>query len=268
MRFRHYGERDPSEFTLREKLTYGLASGAARMTLRLWTDTCRWHVEGDTDIRRHVLLDRECFIFLCWHNRVPGFFAYLDSLSRRRQDIRVDSIVSASKDGEFLARPIRENGGYVIRGSSSRDAAKALRDSIAAANEGASIATVGDGPRGPRYKLKPGALMLAKATGLPIVPVTWTCNRAAQLHRSWDQLILPLPFSTIHMRFGEHFHIPPDAGPREIARARRELEQRLQDMTDWADNGTRISRQIPRPKPGEILKRRTQIELEGRHIND
>ncbi|MCB9896212.1 MAG: lysophospholipid acyltransferase family protein [Planctomycetes bacterium] len=268
MRFRHYGDRDPGEFSWREKLVYAATSAAARSCLRLWTDTCHWEVHGDRELRRDLLHERNPYIFICWHNRVPGFFAYLDSLSRRRQDIRVHSIISASKDGEFLARPIRENGGYVIRGSSSRDAAKALRDGIAATSAGSSIATVGDGPRGPRYKLKPGAIMLAKATGAPIVPVTWTCNRTAQLHRSWDQLMVPMPFSRIEVRFGECFRVAPDAGPRDVARARRELEQRLHALTEWADTTTRIRWQIPRSRPGEVLKRRTQIELEGRHFEE
>ncbi|MCA8915525.1 MAG: lysophospholipid acyltransferase family protein [Planctomycetes bacterium] len=268
MNFRHYGDRGPGEFSLREKLLYAATSAAARTCIRMWTDTCHWEIHGDRQLRRDLLHERTNYIFVCWHNRVPGFFAYLDSMSRRRQDIRMHSIISASKDGEFLARPIRENGGYTIRGSSSRDAAKALREGIAAASVGSSINTVGDGPRGPRYKLKPGPIMLAKATGLPIIPVSWSCNRTAQLHRSWDQMIIPLPFSRIEVRFGEPFKVAAEAGPRDVARARRELEKRLEALTDWADGTTRIRWQIPKPKPGELLKRRTQVELEGRHFEE
>ncbi|MCB9931830.1 MAG: DUF374 domain-containing protein [Planctomycetes bacterium] len=266
--YRHYGEHRRSEFSLRERATYAATSAATRLLIRIWTDTCRWDSDGDQSFRHDLLLCRRNFIFVLWHNRVPAFFAYLDTMARRDPRFRADSIVSASKDGEFLARPIRENGGMVIRGSSSRDAAKALRGGVAAAAQGASIATVGDGPRGPRYKLKPGCLLLAKATGLPIVPLTWACNRVVQLHRSWDQLMLPLPFSRLQFRFGEPLSVPQDADARAIARARRELEQRLHALTKWADNHTGVSVQIPKPKPGELLKRRPRIELEGRHFED
>jgi lysophospholipid acyltransferase (LPLAT)-like uncharacterized protein len=168
----------------------------------------------------------------------------------------VGVIVSSSRDGELLARPMRETGGLDIRGSSSRDAAVALRQAIEAARAGTAIATVGDGPRGPRYELKPGPIMLAKATGMPIVPCTWACTRAMQLHRSWDQMMIPLPFSSIHVRYGEPVHVPPDAGNAEISDLRRDLEQRLMRLTDWADANTRIAWQLPKPRAGEAIKRR------------
>ena len=108
--------------------------------------------------------------------------------------------------------------------------------------------------------------MLAKATGVPILPVTWACNRTFQLHRSWDQLMAPLPFSTIRMRFGEPLHVPEDANAREVVTLRRELESRLAALTEWADANTRIAWQLPKPKAGEILKRRPQIELNERRV--
>ena len=141
-----------------------------------------------------------------------------------------------------------------------------MRGAIQAVEDGANIATVGDGPRGPRYRLKPGVVMLAKATGVPIIPVTWACNRTFQLHRSWDQLMVPLPFSTIRFRFDTPVHVPTDADARAVVEARRNLESRLQVLTDWADGNTRVTLQLPKPKPGEILKRRPPIDLNERRV--
>jgi len=265
-RARHYGQRSPREFSLGEKLAYGAASAGARLCVRIWTATCRW--QADAALRHEVLHGRTRAIFVLWHNRVPAFFAWMDSQARRDPQFRADSIISGSKDGEFLARPIRENGGVVIRGSSSRDATAALRGAMHSAHAGANICTVGDGPRGPRYRLKPGPVLLAKATGLPMIPVSWSGNRVAQLHRSWDQLMFPLPFSAIDIRFGEPLSVAADASARDIARARRELEQRLDALTRWADAATRIAWQIPRPKPGEVLKRRPQADPAGRHFDE
>jgi lysophospholipid acyltransferase (LPLAT)-like uncharacterized protein len=264
-RERKYGERAAGDFTLKERLQYGVSSALARLFVRMSTDTCRWHAVAP-EFRQDLLLGRAHVIFLVWHNRVPAFFPWLASLSRRDWRYRCDAMVSGSKDGELLARPIRECGGVVIRGSSSKDATAALRGAVEAAAEGANIATVGDGPRGPRYRLKPGPVLIAKATGLPIVPVTWAGSRVFQLHRSWDQLMLPLPFSRIEFRFGEPYNVPVDADARAIATARRELEKRMDALTEWADANTRVAIQFPRPKPGEVLKRRPEIELAGRHV--
>lgn len=265
-RFRRFGTSGSDEFNLKQKFQYAGLAALGRIFFRGCLGTCQWQLDGDSTFRHDLLQGKRHFIFAMWHNRLSAFFVWAGRHALRNPAFRMDSIVSSSKDGEFLARIIRENGGGVIRGSSSRDAGKALREAVTAIEERVNIATVGDGPRGPRYVMKPGPILLAKATGVPILPVTWACNRAFQLHRSWDQLMVPLPFSKIRMRFGEPLHVPEDAGGREIVSLRRELESRLKTLTDWADANTRINFPLPRPKPGEVLKRRPIIELDERRI--
>lgn len=265
-RYRRFGTIAGRDYSLKQKMQYAGIATLGRIFVRACFNTCRWEIDGDSDFRQDLLHGRRQFIFTLWHNRLSTFFAWASLYAIRSTTFRMDSIVSASKDGEFLARIIRECGGGEIRGSSSRDASKALRTAVISAQEGANIATVGDGPRGPRYVLKPGPILLAKATGIPIVPFTWTCNRTFQLYRSWDQLMVPLPFSKIHIRFGEPLHVPEDAGGRAIVSLRRKLESRLKTLTDWADANTRVTFPLPRPKPDEVLKRRPVIELDERRI--
>ncbi|MCA8934686.1 MAG: lysophospholipid acyltransferase family protein [Planctomycetes bacterium] len=267
-RYRRYGSRAPGDFSFAEKLKFGVASGTARLVIRSIFSTCRWQVEGDDAFRDDLLQRRRSFIFLLWHNRMPAFFAYATSLVVRNPAFSMESIISASRDGELLARPIRELSGGEIRGSSSKDAAKALRTAVALAKAGSNIASVGDGPRGPRYRLKPGLILLARESGLPIIPVTWAGSGVLQMHRAWDQLMIPLPGSRIRLRFDAPVSVAPDADARQIARTRRNLEQRMKALTDWADTETRIRIQFPKPKPGEVLKRRPRIELEGKHFDD
>ena len=262
--YRKFGMLTADDFSPAQKMRYAGIAAAGRLFLRGCFATCRWEVDGDADFRHDLLHGQRNFIFAMWHNRLSAFFAWAGRYALRNPAFRMDCIVSASKDGEFLARVIRENGGGEIRGSSSRDASKALRSAVSAAEAGTNIATVGDGPRGPRYILKPGPILLAKTTGVPIVPFTWGCNRAVQLHRSWDQLMVPMPFSRIRMKFGEPLVVPEDADGREIVTLRRELESRLKTLTDWADKNTRVAFQLPKPKPGEVLKRRPHIELDER----
>ncbi|MBZ0137362.1 MAG: DUF374 domain-containing protein [Planctomycetes bacterium] len=265
-RYRRFGTQGRRDFSVKQKLQHAGIATLGRLFVRACFDTCHWKIEGDAEFRQDVLNRRRQFIFVLWHNRLSGFFAWAARNAIRSTSFRIDSIISASKDGEFLARLIREGGGGEIRGSSSRDAARALRTAVIAAAEGANIASVGDGPRGPRYVLKPGPILLAKAAGIPILPFTWACNRTFQLHRSWDQLMVPLPFSTLRIRFGEPLFVPEDAGAREIVGLRRKLESSLNDLTDWADRNTRIRRQLPTPREGEVLKRRQSIELDERRL--
>jgi len=259
--WRKYGELGPGNFSLADKLRLGAMSVGTRLLLRLAGATLHVQSSGDEAFRDDLLHSRRSFIFLAWHNRVAGLLTYHDLFGRRRVDYRLETIVSASRDGEPLARLIRENGGGVIRGSSSRDGVAALKQAIDRISRGFNLGTVGDGPRGPRYQLKPGPILLGKLTGLPIVPFTWACNRVAQLHRAWDQMMIPLPFASMEYRFGQPLQIAPDAGARELVAARREMEARLNALTQWADTHTGVAWQIPKPKPNEILKRRPRQVL-------
>jgi lysophospholipid acyltransferase (LPLAT)-like uncharacterized protein len=254
--WRRYGTRQPGDFPLGARLKFAAAAVSARVVLRAVMQTCRFEVEGDAEFHDGKLLGRRGMVFVMWHNRLSGVMAYESRFALRNPAYRLHSLISASDDGELLARAVRENGGLVIRGSSSRKGAEALLKAVRAAEAGDILCTVGDGPRGPRYVLKPGSLLVAKATGMPIVPVTWACSRALQLHRSWDQMLFPLPGSRVRLRYGEPLHVPEDAAGPAMDDLRATLQQRLDDLTAWADRETRVAMQIPKPKPGEILKRR------------
>lgn len=264
-RFRRHGENEPGDFTLKERLTYGAVAAGGRLFTRLALDTCRWDIQGD-EFRHELLHGGRPYIFLLWHNRLPAFLAWAARNALRSNVFRIGSIISGSKDGEFLARIIREGGGAEIRGSSTRDAARALRGAVRTLESGAHLASVGDGPRGPRYRLKPGPVLLARETGAPIVLFSWACNRVLQLYRAWDQLMVPLPFSHIRVRFDAPFHVPADADDDQLKDIRRDLESRLGDLTDWADANTRVVLPVPRPRPGEVLKRRAQPAIDARRV--
>ncbi len=77
-------------------------------------------------------------------------------------------LISASFDGELIARTIERLGYETVRGSSSRAGSSGLRALARAVGEGATAVIPGDGPRGPRYLLKPGVTKLAQLTGLPV----------------------------------------------------------------------------------------------------
>jgi lysophospholipid acyltransferase (LPLAT)-like uncharacterized protein len=138
---------------------------------------------------------------------------------------------SRSKDGEAMARLLGRMGYFVVRGSSSRGGAGALKgliDSVRREKRSAAIAV--DGPRGPLHKVKPGILALAQSTGLPIIPAGVAASRKWNIRGAWNQGFVPKPFARCVVVFGEALKVPADAGDSALEVLRIELEARLMDL--------------------------------------
>ncbi len=162
--------------------------------LRVWVRTLRFEVDADT-LAKLTKSDEPAAIVL-WHNRLflsPEFFR------RYRTQRRVYGLVSASKDGAWLAAFYRMIGIHPVRGSSSnlgREAAKVLIEKM---REGHDIGITPDGPRGPMYTVEPGVLVVTRRLHAPMVLLGAEFTRAWRL-RSWDRFYIPVPFSRIRMR--------------------------------------------------------------------
>jgi len=86
-------------------------------------------------------------------------------------------LISRHRDGEVIARIIARFGHRSVRGSSTRGGAWALRELIRLGRSGADLVVTPDGPKGPRQVAKLGVIQLARATGLPIVPLAFSCSK-------------------------------------------------------------------------------------------
>jgi len=145
---------------------------------------------------------------------------------------RMACVVSQSKDGEILARALESFGYMTVRGSSSRGGMRAL---IAAKRimdeQGVGVIFTVDGPRGPRHKVKPGAIFLANHAGSPIVPVRAVMTRAKIFHRAWDKFQLPWPFSKCTIIYGAPIFLS-DLGddPGDMQRHCEHLEQIMNSL--------------------------------------
>lgn len=117
------------------------------------------------------------------------------------------SIVSASNDGEILSELLRREGNVLVRGSSNRDNIKSLKEALRYAREDYTIGIAIDGPKGPIFEPKAGAVFIAQKTGLPIVPVSSYCNRKWIFRNMWDKLEIPKPFSRNIHYVGEPFYL-------------------------------------------------------------
>jgi lysophospholipid acyltransferase (LPLAT)-like uncharacterized protein len=143
-------------------------------------------------------------------------------------------MVSASRDGDLIAHTMARFGLRSARGSSKRGGADALRAMIDEVNmSGCSAGMIVDGPQGPAGIAKPGALKLARATGLPIVPGNWWAEPHVAFG-SWDKTIVPLPFARMVFAFEPSIVVPPDATDDDLERLRVELTARLGRALDAA----------------------------------
>jgi lysophospholipid acyltransferase (LPLAT)-like uncharacterized protein len=141
-------------------------------------------------------------------------------------------LISPSFDGELIARTIARLGYRAVRGSSSRSGAAGLRALERAIREGATAVIPGDGPRGPRYVLKPGIARLAQLTALPI-RTFYLLPLRAWVVRSWDGLLIPKPFSRVIIAWGRP--LPPPARGADTEELRRAAEETLERLRALAE---------------------------------
>jgi lysophospholipid acyltransferase (LPLAT)-like uncharacterized protein len=198
--------------------------------LRALGVTLRLRTEGLEPLEP-LWIARRPVIYAVWHARILMVPWLNARLVRTRGARTVRVLTSRSRDGELVARWVRHFGLRVVRGSSSRGGAEALRALSAALRAGEDVAVVPDGPRGPSERVQPGVLVLAALTGAPVVPFGFAARPARRL-ASWDRFMVPLPFARAAVVFGKPLAIARDA-ERETARA--DLERALREVTESAD---------------------------------
>jgi len=143
-------------------------------------------------------------------------------------------LISRHRDGELISRTVHHFGLETVRGSSTRGGIAGIKGLARALREGYDVAIAPDGPRGPRCKVQPGVMQLAKLSGLPVFPFTFSASPRKVLH-TWDRFIIPYPFSRGVFVFGEPISIDHAASEEEVKAKTLLLEKRLQEITEVAD---------------------------------
>ncbi|MGK5093594.1 lysophospholipid acyltransferase family protein [Deltaproteobacteria bacterium TL4] len=165
------------------------------------------------------------YILALWHENI--FFCTW--LLRNRKLL---ALVSKSKDGANIYEVMSFFGYEAVRGSSSRGGAQALLQISRALKGNQSAAITPDGPRGPRLKVQPGIVMLAKMTGLPIIPWHYEAQRQWVVS-SWDQHRIIKPFSKVVSAYGEPFYVPKNISSEDLPRYCEQLEQKMLEHTHY-----------------------------------
>jgi lysophospholipid acyltransferase (LPLAT)-like uncharacterized protein len=166
-------------------------------------------------------------IYVFWHRCV-----FAATWHSRNRGIAV--MTSRSFDGEYIARVIEKFGFRAVRGSSSRGAVRALLEMHREIDQGRSVAFTIDGPRGPRYVAKPGPVLLARNTQVPIIPGHIALEKAWVLN-SWDRFMIPKPFSRCLVRFGRLIQVPAQAQNEELSAYHAEMQAALDRNREFAE---------------------------------
>jgi len=174
---------------------------------RMLTATLRVERVGFEAVQGFAERD-ERFVLSFWHRRLVMMpLAYPFQRKNREGERRGGAILSGdSKDGERSAATWRWLGIHAVRGTAGHSGAQALVRMIQVVKQGWDLGITVDGPRGPRQKAKPGVLAVSRKTGAWLVPVCVAYNRAWQL-KTWDEMLVPKPFSKVRVQYGEPFRV-------------------------------------------------------------
>jgi len=230
--------RSSRRMTPLRRLLYRIAVPLSVGLIRAWWRTCRVvRVEGLSHLEE-ALASAPSLVPCYWHQHQLYCGKFL--VDQRIRGLNVGWLISPSVDGELGAMIVRRFGGTVIRGSSTHTGARALRDYYQAlVKDSVSPVITPDGPRGPRFKFKPGALLLSQMSGRPILPMAYAASRASLI--KWDKFVIPWPFSRIAVAIGPPCQVPRVTDAATLARLQLQMEQELRRLYWVAKDALRAS---------------------------
>lgn len=210
-------------FSLRQRISLTLITWAGVLAVRLIVPTLRVAVSFEEEKLPQGIKTRPIVVSF-WHNCIfPSVYIF------RNLGIRV--MASESFDGEWIGRIINKFGFVKVAGSSSRGAVRGLMGMRREIEQGWTVAFTIDGPRGPRYVAKPGPILLASATGAPMVTFHVALENPWIL-KTWDRCMLPKPFSRALLRVSHQVFVPADADREKFL---SELQAMLERVRDFAE---------------------------------
>jgi lysophospholipid acyltransferase (LPLAT)-like uncharacterized protein len=186
----------------------------------LWFSTCRLEVRGLENLTK--VLAHGAGVVPFWH------YSLFYMLHHLRQYPGV-AMVSASRDGEYIARVAELLHFETVRGSANRFGIRALKGMVDHVKQGKNAGIVADGSQGPALKAQPGAVLLAAKSGSPIMPIVWAAKRYKAFN-SWDRTVLPLPFTQIILEYGNLIWMETDLTAATAEQCRQQLEANMNSM--------------------------------------
>jgi len=209
-----------TDFTLRQRLALWWIEWLGYLLISLIGCTLRYEFSSEPGGVGEDGVPPPFVIGPFWHRAVIAATWYF-----RGRGVAV--MTSLSFDGEYIARIIERFGFVAVRGSSSRGGAAALLEMNRALAKGHIAAFTIDGPRGPRFQAKPGPVILGRMSGAPILCFYLAAERPWIL-RSWDAMMIPRPFSKVHIRWTRLIWVPAEASDVQMHECHRQMQESLE----------------------------------------
>ncbi|MDZ7265757.1 MAG: lysophospholipid acyltransferase family protein [candidate division KSB1 bacterium] len=198
------------------RITFWLATRFGWLALLLIGHWTRIRLVGRQHFER-LRASGTPFLICTWHGKI-----LIPIFVHRRENLC--GMVSEHSDGEMIAQTLHRLGYRTVRGSSTRGGSRAMIAMIRALRSGAAGAIMPDGPKGPRHHFKAGAIAIAQKAGACLLPLTFASSSCWRL-KSWDQFIIPKPFSRTIVLYGEPRAIAASAGDQQLEALRQQMEQ-------------------------------------------
>ena len=224
----------PARFNWKQKIALAIVPPLAAVLVRLLGATLRYRDAGALDWQ--VEKNSATRVYCMWHR------CLLTSADCFRR-LPIAILISASFDGELIARTVQWLGYVPARGSSTRGGASGLLAMQTALERVRYAAFTADGPRGPRYHARPGAVKLAQWIGGG-VGIYYVLPARAWVLRSWDGFLIPKPFSTVYIAWQPPVPVPADASDADIEAARLSVEQSLERARATAEQCVALGRAV------------------------
>jgi len=183
----------------------------ASWTMRLFTRTwrVRWRAEEADRLRS---LARPP-VYVVWHNRS---LVFPEVISRIMDPSRIACLISASRLAAWETAYFGWCGFPVIRGSSTRRGFHATREMLRLHRRGIGLGISPDGPSGPLYTIKRGALVMPRKLDCPLV-LFGASSRFSHRLRTWDRHLVPYPFARLEVRLKVIDPFPASLGEEALA---------------------------------------------------
>ena len=194
--------------------------------LRVWERTLRYEVDDRADLLAKPAT--ESAIGAVWHNRLLVMPFVLKRFFPHRQGA---ALISASRDGAWIAALVQRIGFDVVRGSSSRQGATAMLQLGDVLARGRDVVIAPDGPRGPAYELGPGIVLLAQKSGAAVFPLHLEYSSCWRL-KNWDRFILPRPFSKVRVILGRPHQVAATKTETEFENERLRLQNAMMALVE------------------------------------
>lgn len=234
---------------LKSKTAIHIMSFLTYWYVRFTAFTTRWEKRG-LDVFYDNIKKHSGVIFIGWHGRMavsPYFWNKTSKLS---------ALVSPHHDGQLIAGLLKRFGIDIILGSSNQNARRAAVDLLHELKTNNSIAIIPDGPRGPSLTMSMSPIYYAKTTGKPIIGMVYSVAHAKIIEKSWDRMLVPLPFQKGIISVTKPFFVKKNSTKEELEEMRQHIENEMNKLM-W---GLDKELNIPLVPKGTVVRKRQKTK--------